>query len=488
MVTPQRNHRLKLTASTVLLLASVATVPAHAKSFFEIIERPILTHPEVLGSRANVAAQYEGINEIQGQYLPSIDLNAGYGKENSDTTTIDDESLSRRETSVSLTQLIYDGHSVSSRYQQQTATWRSAKMSLADDQNNIMLEAINAYLDSVRTREIARLAEANEQEHIDTLDKVKQLFAGGAGRKGDISLAEGRLAQTRATLVRLENNIKDANANYKSIIGEDLTYKVRWPKVAEGQLPKSLDEAIKLALNNNPSLLTVREDAAAADWGISASKASFYPTINLELSAARNDNLDGTSGKNNEMQMMLRGSWNIFSGGSDSARYHQSVQRQIEARENVSQTQRTVVQQVTLAWNQYKTSLERLDQLRKHMVASREVLDAYEEQFKYGQRQLFNLLDQKNELFDSKVAYVNGRDEMIRRSFGLLKEAGRLTSYILDERAKEKNIAAKKREREVRKQHRQRQQQVLEKRMQRMQQQLDKEKRLQQQLQDSSDA
>ena len=60
------------------------------------------------------------------------------------------------------------------------------------------------------------------------------------------------------------------------------------PVAAQDQVPASLslDEALRLALRNNPRLMAVRNDVAVADWNLNAAYGSWLPTASINSSVS----------------------------------------------------------------------------------------------------------------------------------------------------------------------------------------------------------
>ncbi len=99
--------------------------------------------------------------------------------------------------------------------------------------------------------------------------------------------------------------------------------------------------------------------------------------------------------------------YNLFNGGSDSAKKRQVAERVNVAKDLRDKACRDIRQSVTIGFNDIKKLAENLEYLDQHQLATEKARDAYRKQFDIGQRTLLDLLDTENELFDARIAYVN---------------------------------------------------------------------------------
>ena len=82
---------------------------ARSETLGEAVQQTVSTYPEIGEASANRRAIDQELNQAEGLYLPTLDLDAGIGYEWTDTVTIDNEDLRRTESSLMLIQTLYDG-------------------------------------------------------------------------------------------------------------------------------------------------------------------------------------------------------------------------------------------------------------------------------------------------------------------------------------------------------------------------------------------
>lgn len=415
----------------LLLLA----VPSHlwAQNLEETIRATLRTNPDVLASRYTVDAAEQLRNQARGAYFPSVDLVLAGGYENSNNTTTralgeDDLDLTRAERGIRVTQLIYDGSSTRNFVRQQAALVNAALARLAGTQENVSLRAIQVYLEVLRRNEIVGLAEANLAHHDETLDKITERFESGVGTKVDVVQTRGRRAQAKSNVLLSQREAKNGIAEFYRVVGEypqDLSL-----PAAVSALPETLEEALELAMTNNPGIDAVEAELAAAEAARKGARGAFYPRFDLELGATRNDDMDGSEGPNDDETAVVRMTYNLYRGGSDRARLNEAEAREFAAREGLRSTQRAVEEDVTLIWNELQDILVRLEYLEAHVKSTEEVLDVYQEQLTLGKRTLLDLLDVQNELLRAQVAKTTGDYVALLARYRVLAGTGQLLDTL----------------------------------------------------------
>jgi len=431
MIALRFRRRLLGTALGALLAAPPAV---HAQTLNDVLQLVLKTNPDIQVAKFERLAADEQLRQAAAGYLPSVDLAAGVGREDSNNSTTralgrPDDSLwlDRHEASLTLTQMLFDGFATSSRVEQQGATVEAAQRQLAQVAETTALRAVEVYLDVLRRQAQVDLAKDNVATHEKTLAQVRLRFEKGAGRKADVQQADSRVAYARATLVQAEGNLRDAEARYLRVVGERPGDIAKPPSPAK-QLPKKEEEALSQALSRNTALLAAQKQLDAARAAYRGSGAPFYPRVDFELGVSDNRNTDGVAGANEDLTAMLRMRYNLYRGGADSARRQETAYGVSRAQEVLERTRRTVEETLHLSWNALQNARTRLKDLRRQVKASEQVRESYRKQFTLGQRTLLDLLDSENELYTARSALITGE---FTEMFGVYRVLAS-TSRLLD--------------------------------------------------------
>ncbi len=310
------------------------------------------------------------------------------------------ETLNRGESSLRLTQMVFDGFATSSEVGRQQATVNARAYSLLDASERTGLTVAQVYLDVLTRREFVRLAEENLKSHERIFDQIKLRTSRGVGSGADLDQAEARMAQARNNLITEQTNLADAETNYLSAVGQ-LPDQLERPADFLALLPANLTEARAQMLENSPVLRSAEADIAAAEKQYEAAKSSFYPRFDAELGRTADNDLDGENGHNNEWQAMLRMRFNLYAGGSNKADLESKSYLSNQALDIRNNALRQLNEELGLAWNALNNANAQVPIAQQYVDRSANVRTAYQKQFSLGERTLLDLLDSENELFSA---------------------------------------------------------------------------------------
>lgn len=375
---------------------------AGAETLAEAVALAVYGNPEIGQAQANRNAIDFELRQARGLYLPQIDLEASIGPEWTDRGSIDSEVLLRRELSIVLQQMIFDGFATDAEVERQAARVDAAAYRVFERSEFIGLDAVQAYLDILRQTELVELARENIVVHQETLANVQQRANAGQSSIADVQQTQERLQAAEATLVELQSGLEEARITYQRITGQPPGPLVR-PVTIAAVLPGSMEAAIGQALTANPTMSLAIADLDTSYADFKAANANFYPTLDLEASATAGWDIGGTEGEGHSAQALLVLRYNLFRGGIDTANREEQVRRIDEARQRLLGVERNVEELVRQTYNQLNTATARLALLQAQAVLSEQVRESYRQQFTIGARTLLDVLDAENELFNVRV-------------------------------------------------------------------------------------
>lgn len=430
----RRGLKAALLATAMVLPTAV---PAHAISLMEAIDQALSSNPDIGIVASNREAVDEELRQARGLWLPQVDLAAGIGKERTNdrstrsdpTLSGDSRTLTRQEASLTVQQRIFDGFEANSTIEREKSRVESAARRVAENAEFLALDAIGAYLEVVRQRELVRLAEQNLETHLTILDAVRQRQAGGGGSRADVVQTEARTARARATLTQSLNDLRDAEASFTRIVGQfpDALEPVEFPRDA---LPPDLETAVALAGKNNPTTKIFEADVRASDAEVSLAEAPFYPSVTLEGETEYNDGRDGIDSYEFNNQIMLRLRWNLFRGGIDRAARQEALARLAENKNRRLSSYLESQREMRQSWFALEANRQRVEDLTDAVRFNQETRDAYRQQFEVAQRTLLDVLDAENELFVSSGQLVTAQTNELLASYRVLAVGGVLLDTL----------------------------------------------------------
>ncbi|MGP3590708.1 TolC family outer membrane protein [Vagococcus sp. WN89Y] len=401
---------------------------AGATTLEQAVKDAILWHPEVSSSSNRRFSAEQDLRAARGGYYPTVDLNAGTGWEQTDNSSTRASGqhlrdLHRSESSITVTQNLFNGFATQSEIARQTATVNSRAWTVMDTSENTALTAIQIYLDVLRGRQMVKLAEENLKNHERIFDQIRLRTEQGVGRQADYEQAEARLAQARNNLLTEQTNLEDSQANYFSAVGKEADELVMPPAFPA---PASLDAAREEMLQNSPLLKQAEADVEATRQQYETAKSRFYPNVNLEVGRTMDNNIDGTRGHSQEWQAMVRMRYNLYNGGIDQAALRSDAYKMQEAQDVKRNAIRQSTEELRLAWNALKNAEKQVPIAKDYAERSKTVRTAYQEQFSLGDRSLLDMLDSENEVFTSQRRYVELQFTEMFSSYRISARTGKL--------------------------------------------------------------
>jgi adhesin transport system outer membrane protein len=405
-----------------------------ADTLADALTRAVANLPEVRAARANQRAVEQNAAQARGAWYPTLDASLGQGREASNNVSTrvlgSDQTLTRREAEVNLSQLIFDGGATSGQVRRFQARAEGAGDLVANAAETAGVRVAQAYLDVIRLRELAAIAVDNEKRHQETLAQVSRLADVGQGRRADAQQAEARFALAQASLAQLRGQLAQAEAAFLHLTGQ--------PPGAladagsfQAILPASLPAALAQALEAHPAIRAAQKELVAAQADRDSARSRFAsPRLALEVGTSSNHDLDGLRGANADRFAMLRLRYNLFRGGIDDSRASEAAARVDEAFANLGKARNDTERDLRQLWQGLVEDRIRLPQLQRYAAASAQVVSSYRLQFSIGQRTLLDVLNAENELFAARSSQYTGLHAVTIGELRVLAAMGKLLETL----------------------------------------------------------
>ncbi len=423
MIIKQRIKKIALLIS----LQSMA-MPVMAQSLEQAIAQTLSSNPEIRSTYNEFMSRNELIDASTGDYLPSVDLEAGIGYEDYDNKLGTKGEFDPRNAKISIRQLLWDGSITYNDIQRNKAETEAQRYQLLSDAQDMALTATESYLDVLRAQEILALSEANFAVHQRMYSDIKKRADSGIGSTADLAQVAGRLARSNTNLLSAKSNLNDKNTAFIRTIGA-YPEALEKPEVDINYVAISLDDAMEKARKNNPVIYVASNDIEAAQQQYEQAKGTFYPSFSIEASQEWGEELDGSRGDTDEFKAMLKMRYNLYNGGSDAAKSRRAAYQINKSKDVRDRAHRMLDEGTRLAWSAMELASDQTKFLQEHVDASARTVIAYEKQFRIGKRTLLDVLNTENELFESRKAYLNAHYSGILAKYRVLNATG----LLLDE-------------------------------------------------------
>ncbi|MBS1209094.1 MAG: channel protein TolC [Proteobacteria bacterium] len=413
-------HPYKILALSLALIGS----NLNAATLNEVTERALARSPDVQMRLHDYNASSSEQQAARGGLRPRIDLEAYAGRERYDPTPGTSNYFNHPGASLQLRQLLFDAGATRNDIKRLGFAKATRYYELLQAADDIAFESSRAYLDVQRYRQLSNLAKENWAVHKELYDQITSRVQAGVGRRVDLEQAAGRLALAQSNWLTDTSNLHDVSARFERIVGEAPPVLAEAPDLTK-QMPED-KQILTEALRNNPGFMAAISNLRAARALTDVRRAANAPTLEFRASTGVERNRNGYDGsyKNDMAQIVMN--YNLYRGGSDSARITQAVESYNAAIDGREKSCRDIRQTTTIAWNNVRKQREQLRLLNQHMLSTEKARDAYRQQFDIGQRTLLDLLDTENELFQARRAYANAQYDLKQSEYQVLSVTHRL--------------------------------------------------------------
>lgn len=406
-------------------------VEADADQLKTALEYVYTNHPQINAQREALKAADEGVAQAVSGFRPDISANLSKGRErvgNTSQTWNYDDTKSR---TLTVNQPIFNGGGTIASFKAAKESVKAARANLLAVEQQVLYNAVVAYTDVVEKQSVFDLS----QKNVDVLQKqmnvTKARFNVGELTITDVSQAAARFASAQADARQALGDLKAANATFKRTIGYDVASETEMPPVPSG-IPNSLAEAKELAQTNNPILKAAQHTKNAADNNVYVSGATLLPNLSLQGTMSRADASSvSVLGKLDSDTIKLNLSIPIYQSGAEWSRLREAKNHAQQAKFNSLDTNESVVESVTLAWEAYNTSKAIITSNQAAVDAAETALNGVRKENEFGVRTILDVLNAEQENFSARVSLVRAvRSEKIQ-AYRLLVAIGKLTSKEL---------------------------------------------------------
>lgn len=410
------------------------SVHADAMTLKEAVQLTLTTNPQILQAAKNREATEFELRQARGLNLPSVDLEAGYGKRRLASPTSgglssDHEDLSPADVRLTITQPLFDGGAARAEIERQASRVDGASFRVSQRSEALALEAVQAYLEYLLQAGIVAAAQQNRDFHNQILADIGDSIQGGTLTDADLLQGRERQAAAKARLLEAQQELEATKIRFLRVVGAPISNPSNPPSVAKS-LPKTLDDAVFIAKNGNPQIAAALADVDAADAQVRGARANYLPKVNLEIYASTGNDVGGSQGNTNDVQARVVARWNLFRGGIDTAREQEQIRRAGEQRMALYDSHREVEQSVRSAWNERVSRGALAGTLSEQSSLNANLVNSYREQFKVGQRSLLDVLDAQNTRFNTSVSAQTARLVSVFAEYKILAAMGNLVSVM----------------------------------------------------------
>ncbi|MEE8589581.1 MAG: TolC family protein, partial [Sulfurimonadaceae bacterium] len=325
---------------------------------------------------------------------------------------------------------LFEGFATEYDIKEQKSRILSARFNTLQNANSLALRSSEVYIDVLRQKSLLDLFEENVNSHERIYGLIREKTEAGSGRRSDVEQSEGRLALAYSNYIAQVNNYQDSIVNFERVYGEALTSSALELPLAPS-LPADTYEGLwTIAQQYNPTLLLERANIQVQESRYTKDKGNYYPSVDLELAAARDENVQGYEGTNTNARGMLKLYYNLYRGGTDEATRLQNLEYITVQKESFNEQQRAVREKLKLAWLAHQITFRQIRCIRMHVEYSKKTAESYAQEYQLGRRSIVDLLNAELEYNDARKQLKNAQSDVLFARFRILEAIG-LLNYAL---------------------------------------------------------
>ncbi len=419
--------------TTALLSAVFVPTASNAITLRDELSGVLTSHPRLKAEKARAAAAQAQVRRAFSGFLPKLSLTGDVGPEYIDSPANSSSTrMNRRKTTLTLTQNVFDGFRTPETHNSALLSEVVARQRLDATQQTLLLEGITAYHDILRQSRMIVIARVNETAIRTQLQLEDERVRRGGGIAVDVLLAKTRLQLARERTVQLRGALAEANARYMQVFGHAATpSEMKDPKLGLGALPNDIETAAATSNSTNPSLLASKSEAEIAARSVAVAKSDYYPKIDLVALGNRENDVDSVKGVRREWSVLLKATWELFSGFGTTASVTAAAREKAAAQDTYQYNRRKVDEELRITWEQLQTARERVQLLSNAAVIAEEVHLARKRLRDSGKETAINVLDAQTELFSARMNAIGAKFDAEVAAFRVLFAMGMLTPKTL---------------------------------------------------------
>ncbi|TQV86990.1 TolC family outer membrane protein [Aliikangiella coralliicola] len=440
-----------------------------ADSLLDIYNLAKDNDPSYLASDAGRLATNERVNQSMAGLLPQLSASWSYTKSDSEsegvttvfddpTTPVDESGVTNSNNesdgtssgySISLNQEIYN-HSTWLSLRQSEKRALQSNVNHESSKHDLIIRVAEAYFNVLAAQDSVDFSKSETEAVSKELAQTKQRFEVGLIAMTDVHEAQSRHDRAVANQISAQNALDNAHESLQQITGQyhyDLLGLKQEIPLRNPQ-PEDIKKWVKESEQNNVTVKASKIGLEIAKQSISISQAGHFPTVGLQASysdSSSDNNSAGTSflgatvdtsrtnsdSDGQSSSISLNVNIPIFSGGRTNSQVKEAQQLYLQAAHNLEADHRRAVSDTRSSYLGVVAAVSSVNALKQAVISSQSALEATQAGFEVGTRTIVDVLQQTQQLFDSKRQHARARYDYILNTLRLKRAAGLLAEEDL---------------------------------------------------------
>ncbi len=409
---------------------SVLSLHLQAVTLDQVYQDALMNDPQFSAEAATAQAGKEAAEQGKAALKPQVNFEASYaqGFGSSDLSdhpvqpnTSSDTNTDTTKWGVSAVQPLIDFNAWHS-YKSSLASARKSELELEQSRQSLILRTAETYIAVLRAYDNLQAVQARVEAVQRQLEQTQQRFEVGLIAVTEVHETQATYDSAQVDLITAQSDLDIAFEGLTQLTGKhyDRVNLMQDIIPMEGVTQRSKSEWEDNALDANLDLKVAGEEYNAAESGHKAAKAGHYPKLTLsgnysqtdtEFSKGSANGYERTDGEDYGWAINL--TVPIYAGGSTSSASRQSYYQAQAAEMSLEATQRRVLINVRKLYRTITSDIQRVRARKQSIVSSRSALEATQAGYEAGTRNIVEVLDAQQSLYQAEGAYANARYEYV---------------------------------------------------------------------------
>jgi len=417
-----RRHKLIFTLSLAMLAGT-----ASADTLREALVATYANNPTITAQRQTLKSTDANVAIARAAGRPQVSATVGVNRDITQAGVFNRGGSKGPYLSggVDLSYPFFNGGSVRNSINAARTRVEAGRATLRAVEGDVFTEAVAAYMDVIRDRAIVELNNNQVRVLGTNLEATRDRFQIGDLTRTDVAQSEARLSLGRANLATAQGRLASSEENYRRVIGRRPDALAPPPPLPP--LPATPDEAVRIALANNPDLIAVTRQADAAGFDVRTARASRLPTVSGVASGDYANTLAGDvigPRTGTATSVGVSGRIPLYQGGLPAARIRQAQALEGQTLEQRIAIERAVVATTRSAFATYQAAQNAIASNQVAVSANELALEGARAENGVGTRTILDVLNAEQELLNAQVQLVSARRDAYVAGFQLLNAMG----------------------------------------------------------------
>ena len=335
----------------------------------------------------------------------------------------------------SLNQTLYNGGQSWNNIRQARQNLKNSEMGVENTKNLVVANVRDQYFNLLRTTRLKEVTEEQLKLNEEQLRRSQTMYEIGSVAKVDVLQARATIGNTRISLYNQETQVRQAKANLNTALGRYVNTPIEIVDIIntdESFLPPEpikVDEAIAIAMSDNPAIKQQNGQITSQRIGVRVSKGALLPTISGSVSYSRRaqkfGDVYGNFSRNWTWNFGLNVSLSVLNGTQTYANIQASQANLLNAQESLENTKRNTVLAIKQALLGMEAAREIIQLSRENILAAEESMRLAEERYRVGSGTQLDVFTAQLSLFQAKANLVSARYDYKISEASLNQQLGR---------------------------------------------------------------